>query len=148
MQDMIENNVNNVDDARNLVINSIQSIAKNGGMVIGASAVVKYFAAGIFFFENQASLFVGKQISVIETRKNFKKIIAGLEVGFSPKVRNSVNFLKRVHHLKESEQKYIFMSMVVSKYQNDVVIAIDLFSDMEEKIIKDYFNGIGSQLYS
>ena len=129
----------NSSDNRNIIVSIISDISKNTGLTITTSAIVKNFSAVIHFLENEGSLLYQKQIQRKEVQKNFLNIISALKQGTDSTSRNSYNFCIKVYELNDSDNKILFMRMVVSKFQSNFRDALDYFSKAEEQLVDKYF---------
>jgi len=137
--DLIEINSSN---NRNIIVSIISEISEKTGLTITTSAIVKNFSAIICFLENEGSLMYHKQIQRKEIQKNFRDIISALKQGTDSTSRNSYHFCIKVYELDNSDNKILFMRMVVSKFQNNFRDALDYFSKAENKLVDSYFSNI------
>jgi len=132
-------------DSHGVVIAVLHKIVSATGIAVTTGAVVKSFGGAVRYIENQASFFVDRQIRISDTRKNFMTITKALEQGTDSTARGCFNFCMRVHHLPDTEKKFIFMGMVASAFQRDWVGTINRFSKMEEDIVQNYFGNFRGQ---
>jgi len=124
---------------RNVIVRVLWKVISGSGVDISAGAIVKTFGGTIRYIENEASLFIDRQIRISETRKDFVIITTALGKGTDSVARNCYNFCMRVHHLPDTEQKFIFMANVNSLFRRDWVGAIQRFSRFEEEMVERYF---------